>query len=164
TILNIVYGFTNNDNFKFGVGSNNGAHINVGACGINVNTTRVTNFSHGSEIHGIYFAPTGWLDLGGGNNLYGHFVAQRITGDPNNNIFTCCDPVFPRTQRVDPGTIDLGFNVYVYQNPSKSDFQLEVHTSNDAPVTIQLTDVSGRLVGKINNASKNIPVSVGAKF
>lgn len=47
----------------------------------------MTNFSHDAIVHAQYFAPTGWLDLGGENELYGRYWAQIISGDPNNNVY-----------------------------------------------------------------------------
>ncbi|MGH7132902.1 MAG: hypothetical protein ACREJO_13250 [Phycisphaerales bacterium] len=88
TILQIDRNFDPNNNLTFGAnpGHNGGARILVGGFGNNVNTTRTTNFSQNAEIHAQYFAPTAWLDLGGNNELFGRFWAQRITGDPNNNV------------------------------------------------------------------------------
>ena len=87
TTLQIDEDWFLNNNLSFGLGTNSGARVYIGAYGINVNTTRVTTFSKNNEIHAQYFAPTGWLDLGGGNELYGRYWAQRITGDPNNNVY-----------------------------------------------------------------------------
>jgi hypothetical protein len=86
TILQIDEAFDPGDNLKFGLGTSAGAHIYVGAVGFNVTTERVSNFAKDSEIHAQYFAPTGWLDIGGGNELFGRYWAQRISGDPNNNV------------------------------------------------------------------------------
>lgn len=87
TVFQVDQDMFTNINLKFGLGTSGGAKLFLGAHGINVNTTRVLNFSHGAEFHGQYFSPTGWLDLGGESNLYGRFWAQRITGDPNNNVY-----------------------------------------------------------------------------
>jgi len=87
TILQIDQGWSNNINLKFGVGTNAGCKIYIGAYGFNVTTTRATGFSTGAEVHAQYFAPTGWLDIGGTNNIYGRYWAMRITGDPNNNVY-----------------------------------------------------------------------------
>ncbi len=88
TILQIDRQFDPNDFLMFGTNAEHhgGAHVYVGGFGDNVSTTRSTNFSHNAVIHMQYFSPTAWLDLGGGNELYGHYWADRITGDPNNNV------------------------------------------------------------------------------
>jgi hypothetical protein len=88
TILQIDQRFDPNDDLLFGTnpGYHGGAKILVGGFGDNPNTERTTNFAHGAEVHAQYFAPNSWLDLGGGNELYGRFWANRITGDPNNNV------------------------------------------------------------------------------
>lgn len=88
TILQIDRQFNPNDFLIFGAnpGSTGLAKILVGGFGDNPTTTRSTNFSHSAEIHAQYFAPNSWLDLGGGNELYGRYWALRITGDPNNNV------------------------------------------------------------------------------
>ena len=87
TILQIDQNWFNNIGLKLGVGTNAGCKIYIGAYGINSNTTRATGFSTGAEIHAQYFAPTGWLDIGGQNNIYGRYWAKKITGDPNNNVY-----------------------------------------------------------------------------
>jgi hypothetical protein len=88
TVLQIDRQFDPNDFLIFGAnpGSTGLAKILVGGFGDNPTTTRSTNFSHNAEIHAQYFAPNSWLDLGGGNELYGRYWALRITGDPNNNV------------------------------------------------------------------------------
>ena len=86
TILQIDETFNPNNNLRFGLGTASGAHIYVGAFGLNVDTTRSGSFSSGAEIHAQYFSPTGWLDIGSQGNYFGHYWAQVITGDPNNNI------------------------------------------------------------------------------
>lgn len=101
--------FNPNNNLKFGMNPehNGGAHVYVGGgkylanesyAGLfNINTEQVTNFAHNGadrseQIHMQYFAPNSWLDLGGGNELYGRFWAGRITGDPNNNVYYVAPP------------------------------------------------------------------------
>lgn len=88
TILRIDRQFDPNDFLLFGTnaGHNGGAQVLVGGFGDNPTTTRTANFSHNAEIHAQYFSPNSWLDLGGGNDLFGHYWALRITGDPNNNV------------------------------------------------------------------------------
>lgn len=99
TIIQVDRGFTNNDGLKLGTnaGYNGGAQLFVGGDTFNVSTERVTNFAHNSEVHVQYFAPTDWLDLGGQNNLYGRFWAERITGDPNNNVYYTTPVPLPTT-------------------------------------------------------------------
>jgi PEP-CTERM motif len=88
TILAIDKQFDPNDGLMMGTnpGYLGGAQLLVGGLGDNPSTDRTTNFSHNAEIHVQYFAPNSWLDLGGGNELYGRYWARRITGDPNNNV------------------------------------------------------------------------------
>ena len=88
TIFQIDENFEPNDGLLFGtnLGHTGKARLFVGGFGNNVSTTQTTNFSHDAIIHMQYFAPTAWLDLGGGNQLFGRFWAQRISGDPNNNV------------------------------------------------------------------------------
>src|SRR6185436_2646460 len=90
TILQIDLKFDSNDKLKFGNGAScSGAKVYVGACGLNWTTERAVTFAHGSIVYGTFFVPTGWIDIGGGNNLFGHFWARRISGDPNNNVTNC---------------------------------------------------------------------------
>jgi hypothetical protein len=86
TILQIDRGWSVNDGLRFGIGTLSGAKVYVGALGLAANQLTVCNFSHDAELHLQFFAPTGWLDLGGRNKLYGRFWSQRMTGDPSNDI------------------------------------------------------------------------------
>jgi hypothetical protein len=58
-------------------------------------------------------------------------------------------------------TISEKFNVIVSPNPSVSDFKILVQSSSKEVITIQLQDVSGRVIGSINNVKNNQLVSVG---
>ena len=50
-------------------------------------------FAHQAiAIHGQFFVPNGHIDLGGGGELFGRFVADEISGDPGNNITYECGP------------------------------------------------------------------------
>ncbi len=86
TTMQIDRQWSINDGLQFGVGTLSGARVYVGALGYDANELTVCNFAHLSEIHMRFFSPTGWLDLGGMNKLYGRFWAQRITGDPSNDV------------------------------------------------------------------------------
>lgn len=44
------------------------------------------NFGHNSTFYGIVLAPYADVDLGGGMNLYGRFVVDQLSGDPNNTV------------------------------------------------------------------------------
>ncbi len=94
SILQIDRRLDPNDDLKLGLNSgyNGLAQLLIGGFGDNPNTERTTNFSHGAVVHAQYFAPNSWLDLGGGNNLYGRYWAKRITGDPNNNVYFVPEP------------------------------------------------------------------------
>jgi hypothetical protein len=90
SVLNVDVHFNPNDNFRFGIGTNAGAQLNIGSQTPTYDfggPSNVTNFSHGAIIKAQYFAPTGWLDLGGENELYGRYWAEVISGDPNNNVY-----------------------------------------------------------------------------
>lgn len=89
SVLNVDVHFNPNDGFKFGIGTNSGAHLNVGAATTAYanSNNRVTVWSNKPELHVQYFAPTGWLDLGNQAKLYGRYWAQTITGDPNDNAY-----------------------------------------------------------------------------
>jgi hypothetical protein len=103
SVLNVDVHFNPNDDFRFGIGTQAGAQLNIAsqtATFDNGGPSRVTNFSHGAIVYAQYFAPTGWLDLGGMNEFYGRYWAQVISGDPNNNV-TYQTPV------PEPGTILL---------------------------------------------------------
>ncbi len=95
TILQIDGGISINDGLKFGLGTHSGAQIFLGAFGFNPTANPVTNFAHNAEIHVQFFSPTGWLDMGGRNQLFGRYIAQRITGDPNNNVTLEFPPLQP---------------------------------------------------------------------
>lgn len=94
SILQIDRRLDPNDNLALGLnpGYNGLAQLLIGGFGDNPNTERTTNFSHGAVVHAQYFAPNSWLDLGGGNELYGRYWAKRITGDPNNNVYFVPEP------------------------------------------------------------------------
>ncbi len=95
TILQIDQDISVNDGLRFGVGTTSGARIFLGALGFNPDAAPVVNFAHYAEIHVQFFSPTGWLDLGGRNQLFGRYIADRITGDPNNNVTLEFPPLVP---------------------------------------------------------------------
>jgi hypothetical protein len=97
TILQIDRGWSVNDGLRFGIGTLSGAKVYVGALGLDANQLTVCNFSHQAELHLQFFSPTGWLDLGGQNKLFGRFWAQRMTGDPSNDIVLQQPPTDPPT-------------------------------------------------------------------
>ncbi len=95
TILQIDEDLQINDGLLLGVGTFSGAQIFLGALGFNSNAVPVTNLAHYAEIHAQFFAPTGWIDLGGRNQLFGRYIADRITGDPNDNVTLEFPPLVP---------------------------------------------------------------------
>jgi hypothetical protein len=95
TILQIDRDITVNDGLKFGLGTHSGAQIFLGAFGFNPTASPVINFAHNAEIHVQFFSPTGWLDIGGRNQLFGRYWAAKITGDPNNNVTLEFPPLVP---------------------------------------------------------------------
>jgi hypothetical protein len=95
TILQIDEGLSINDGLKLGLGTTSGAQIFLGALGFNPNATPASNLAHNGEIHVQFFSPNGWLDLGGRNQLFGRYIADRITGDPNNNVTLEFPPLMP---------------------------------------------------------------------
>jgi hypothetical protein len=86
TVIQIDRDWSVNDGLRLGVGTQSGARVLVGGLGFSATQIRVCNFAHVAEIHAQFFAPTGWLDIGGLNRLFGRFWAQRITGDPSNDL------------------------------------------------------------------------------
>ncbi len=86
TVLQIDRGWSVNDGLQFGVGTRSGTRLYLGGVGFNPNGTPVTNFAHRAELHMQFFSPTGWLDMGGANKLFGRYWAQRITGDASNDV------------------------------------------------------------------------------
>jgi len=86
TTIQIDRGWQANDGLRVGIGTRSGARILIGAYGLNPEAQQAVNFAHFAEIHAWIFAPTGWIDLGGDNQLFGRYWAQRITGDPNDNV------------------------------------------------------------------------------
>jgi hypothetical protein len=86
TVLQIDRGWSVNDGLQFGVGTQSGARVYVGALGFNPNGMPVSNFAHRGELHMQFFSPTGWLDMGGANQLFGRYWAQRISGDSSNDV------------------------------------------------------------------------------
>lgn len=100
TVLQIDQYFDAGDRMRFGANpeSNGGACVYVGSIKnsandfYNTTTERTTNWGHfgrgsGGSLHMQYYAPNGWLDLGGDMELYGRYWAYRITGDPGNNLY-----------------------------------------------------------------------------
>jgi hypothetical protein len=165
TILQIDVKFDANDGMKFGNGTYGGAKIYVGAYGLNSATTPVTNFSHGSVIHATYFSPTGWLDIGGGNNLYGHFWAKTISGDPNNSVF-CDFPVVgnPPMTPVNPGVKGEGIRLSIFPNPAQESFTLRINNSINQVSILALLDLTGKEILhtalQLQEGVNNYPVSV----
>ncbi len=86
TVLQIDRGCSINDGLQLGVGTQSGARVFFGGFGFNPTGTPICNFAHFAELHVQFFAPTGWLDMGGFNKLFGRYWAQRITGDNNNDV------------------------------------------------------------------------------
>ncbi len=93
TVIQIDRNWIINDGLRFGIGTEAGARVYVGALGFDPYRSTVCNFAHVAEIHVQFFAPDGWLDLGGTNDLYGRFWAARITGDPGNDLFLRLPPI-----------------------------------------------------------------------
>ncbi|MCC6847933.1 MAG: hypothetical protein IT294_05480 [Deltaproteobacteria bacterium] len=136
TILRIDGGMSINDGLRLGLGTHSGAQIFLGALGFNPTATPVVNFAHYAEIHVQLFAPNGWLDLGGRNQLFGRYIARRISGDPNNNVTL----EFPPLQPPGGGLIDP-FQCY------------EIHR---APLdrTVTLTDALGPSTAVVERAKR----------
>ena len=86
TVIQIDRDWHVNDGLQFGVGTRSGARVYLGALGFGANQLPVVNFAHRSELHMQFFSPTGWLDMGGINQLHGRYWAQRITGDASNDV------------------------------------------------------------------------------
>lgn len=91
TILQIDQKFDPNNGLKFGLGTSSGAHVYVGAFGLSLTTAAIA-FSSGAEVHGQFFSPTGFLNLGGESQLYGHYWAEVIKGDANVNVTFVPEP------------------------------------------------------------------------
>jgi len=95
TIIQIDRGISINDGLKFGLGTFSGAQLYLGAFGFDPTINPVTNLAHNAEIHVQFFSPYGWLDIGGRNQLFGRYIAKRISGDPNNNVTLEFPPLQP---------------------------------------------------------------------
>lgn len=95
TVLQIDRGMTINDGLQLGLGTHSGAQIFLGALGFNPAAAPAVNLAHYAEIHVQLFSPNGWLDLGGRNQLFGRYIARRISGDPNNNVTLEFPPLQP---------------------------------------------------------------------
>ncbi len=102
TVIQIDRDWFVNDGLRFGVGTQAGARVYLGALGFDPNRATVCNFAHVAEIHVQFFAPDGWLDIGGTNRLFGRFWARRITGDPSNDVTFQVPPVDPPGGGDDP--------------------------------------------------------------
>ncbi len=111
TILQIDRGMSVNDGLKLGLGTHSGARIFLGALGFDPTVNPAVNLAHYAEIHVQFFSPEGWLDLGGRNQLFGRYVARRITGDPNNNVTLEFPPLQP------PGGLHDPFQCYEIHRP-----------------------------------------------
>ena len=97
TVIQIDRDWHVNDGLQFGVGTRSGARVYLGALGFGANQLPVVNFAHRSELHMQFFSPTGWLDMGGINQLHGRYWAQRITGDMRTAI--CASPAYLAKRR-----------------------------------------------------------------
>lgn len=139
TVIQIDRDWSINDGLRFGVGTNAGARVYVGALGFDAHRSTVCNFAHVAEIHMQFFAPTGWLDLGGTNDLYGRYWAQRITGDPGNDLFLRLPPTDPP-----PGG---GGDARRYQC-------YEIHRPNFAGPPVTVTDAVGTTIVTLKRAKR----------
>jgi hypothetical protein len=86
TVIQIDRDWHVNDGLQFGVGTRAGARVYLGALGFPATGLPAVNFAHRSELHMQFFSPTGWMDMGGINQLHGRYWAQRITGDASNDV------------------------------------------------------------------------------
>jgi hypothetical protein len=118
TVIQVDRNWSVNDGLQFGVGTQSGPRVYLGALGFNPNGEPVCNFAHRAEIHMQFFSPTGWLDMGGANELFGRYWAQRISGDSSNNV----------TRQDPPGTDPPGGGVerrYQCYEIHRKNFNLE---------------------------------------
>jgi hypothetical protein len=138
TVIQIDRDWAINDGLRFGVGTNAGARVYLGALGLDAHRATACNFAHVAEIHMQFFAPTGWVDLGGTNDLYGRYWAQRITGDPGNDLYLRIPPVGPP-----PGG---GSDPRRYQC-------YEIHRPNFHE-TVELTDAIGASTVSVKRAKR----------
>lgn len=56
------------------------------------------------------------------------------------------------------------FGVNVYPNPTRSDFKVEIKGSDNTPVSIKITDMSGRPAGSVKVIRKGSVTSVGQEL
>jgi hypothetical protein len=89
TEVRIAEFFSTNDKLQI-IGSENAEFI-VRSDGVGAGLS--VAFAHQAiAIHGQFFVPNGHIDLGGGGELFGRYVADEISGDPGNNITYKCNP------------------------------------------------------------------------
>ncbi len=124
TILQIDQNFDAGDRMRFGANPEHhgsakvyvGSIKNAANAYYNPSTERTTNWGKdgrqsGGSLHMQYYAPNGWLDLGGDMELYGRYWAYKISGDPGNNVYLEGIPTTTVTLLNPLGPITLGQSV-----------------------------------------------------
>ncbi|GEM_PF-1906830 len=86
TVVRIAGSFSsNNESF---VGPACDAQFLVRSDGVSSNDSSVS-YGRNSEVHGLFFAPNGRLNLGHSSDLFGHFWAKTMGSDWNVNVHHC---------------------------------------------------------------------------
>jgi hypothetical protein len=109
------------------------------------------------------------LDVGGTSAsrtvMNGYYIADNIFAKEYITWNGACQAQGPAARSVhgSPGIASVSnpFDVSVYPNPTKGDFNIIVNSTSDAPVRATVYDIMGRILVDNNNlkANVNIPVS-----
>jgi hypothetical protein len=127
--------------FYMGDASNSAEQYNINSTDTRVNA-------------GIYM-PVGTINFtnNGPCTMTGTFISQYFSG--SKSVSWNCGNSIPEVEPPVTGFVKNNeFNVKVFPNPSTEEFNIQVLTNNNSPVTVTITDVSGRKISSIT-----IPVS-----
>jgi hypothetical protein len=108
----------------------------------------------------------GKMDVDGKDNsptiMNGYYIADNIDGKDYITWNGACQGPSTRSAGVKPGIASENFNfdVSVYPNPTKGDFNILVNSTSDAPVRATVYDIMGRILVANNNLKANVSIPV----
>ena len=100
--------------------------------------------------------------------MKGMFIGKEVESeytnwnwnDGNNSCFSARSAVISANGNADAQNND-NLSVTVYPNPSENNFNLLITSYNDAPSTIKVSDITGRLVFTNDNTAANSSITFG---
>jgi hypothetical protein len=118
-----------------------------------------------SNVDGpIAVIPTALKNLLGGNI---QIRSTSTSKDPNESSYAPIVTVKTNTSRqsAEPAIESVSFNLRAYPNPSTSQFNLQLQSSDRLQkVQVRVFDMSGRTVQQFNNLSANQSLQIGSNY